>query len=75
MTTPIKEPCCSFCRAPQSKVKKLIEGCGNGKTTVRICNLCVRLAQSSLATIAYCAGCSAKNGKHDPNCREQKVIA
>ena len=68
------EPCCSFCRAPRSKVRKLIEGCGAGKQ-VFICNTCVRLAQSPFATVAYCASCSARNGKHDPSCRDQKIIA
>lgn len=67
------EPCCSFCRAPKSKVKRLVEGCGNGKDTVRICGLCVRLAQSPLATIAYCRSCGTKNGKHKPDCAERDI--
>jgi hypothetical protein len=71
MTGTAREPCCSFCRAPRSKVRKLIEGCGAGKP-VFICNLCVKLAQSPLATVAYCVGCRATNGKHEPFCPEQK---
>lgn len=68
------ESCCSFCRTPRSKVKKLIEGCGAGKS-VFICDVCVKLAQSPMATIAHCAACHARNGKHEPNCQDQKVLA
>jgi hypothetical protein len=74
MISPDPEPCCSFCRAPRSKATKLIAGYGGGRQ-VFICNLCVKLAQSPLATIAYCEGCRATNGKHEVNCRDQKVIA
>ena len=63
---------CSFCRRPESKCKRLIE---NSNGTTRICDLCVRMADTPMATVAYCAGCTTVNGKHHENCKQEKEIA
>ena len=69
------EPCCSFCRKPESQVRKLVQGGINIGRPVFICDKCVRLAQSPFATIAHCASCQARNGKHDPHCPDQELTA
>ena len=71
MASPVAEPCCSFCHAPRSQRKRLIEGLG-GKRPVFICNLCVCLAQTPFATVAYCASCKPVNGKHEKGCPEEE---
>lgn len=42
---PGKEPECSFCKKPKSKVRMLIEG----STGARICNECVMAAKARIA--------------------------
>jgi hypothetical protein len=53
----------------------MVEGGMQLGRSVCICDRCVKLAQTPYARVAYCAGCRVRNGKHDPACTEQRVIA
>ena len=65
-------PRCSFCgREKGTEVKVLIESTKNAG--VRICERCVKWADSDEATIVHCQSCTPVDGRHHPNCPERLI--